>query len=65
MAFTGFSNESIRAPTDKPHICKRQGWWRVSSMKGIQSPLGRARFSAAHRFIRQTNEREHMRINDE
>ena len=56
-----FSNKSIVAPVkNKPHICIRQGWWRVSAMPKYASITPtrvryKNRFYSAHDFVRKMN----------
>lgn len=47
----GFDNATIKAPRrTKPHICKREGWWRVSKYNGWAYI-----WNAAHVFINARN----------
>lgn len=50
-----FDNSTIKPVHPfKPHICFRDGWWRVSSLKGH---LGaREKFNKAHMFITKLND---------
>lgn len=57
-----FSNQSILEPKErKPHICKRNGLWRVSAMprtlggKVSKAFLYRFIYNSAHDFARKLN----------
>lgn len=52
-----FTNLSIQAPRKgKPHICKREGWWRVSPFQGPRWIDGR--WGSAHNFVQLHNAKE-------
>lgn len=51
-----FSNATIAAPVKgKPHICKREGWWRVSAMPKPYHKYALT-FGKAHDFACNANE---------
>ena len=54
----GFSNKSI-TPIDpfKPHICKREGLWRVSpyNWKKLWSTVGEGSWRKAHAYANRQN----------
>lgn len=66
-----FSNQSIKPPVRyKPHICIRQGWWRVSPLNvkpGVE--VAEQRWRKAHDFACKANEPTrqtlYARINDD
>lgn len=66
-----FSNQSIKPPVRyKPHICVRQGWWRVSPLNvkpGVE--VAEQRWRKAHDFACKANEPTrqtlYARINDD
>lgn len=52
-----FSNSTIQERQHgKPHICKREGWWRVSSWKRGTGDL----YYKAHAFVDTLNVKEHL-----
>jgi hypothetical protein len=55
-----FSNATIVPPRlTKPHICVREGWWRVSQQRiGPHNIDVRTRFVIAHRFAHKLNHKD-------
>lgn len=54
-----FSNATIQEPIHgKPHICKRVGWWRVSSWKRETGAL----YYQAHDFANKLNAKERNNV---
>lgn len=59
-----FSNLSITPPRKfKPHICVREGWWRVSPFRGLE--WGKS-WDVAHAFAQyHNNKRRHKNGTDD
>lgn len=54
----GFDNSTIKPFRDnKPHICFRDGFWRVSSFKNAKNYFYRNQwFEKAHYFVNKLNQ---------
>jgi len=54
-----FTNQSIKAPRQyKPHICLRDGWWRVSAAWRVPANVLAQtwpQWNKAHNFVNELN----------